>query len=63
MVNGRIGPTFHVVFLADKVNETAHELAPTHPLREAEKIAQEIAFKRYIVTIRHAQASCLDVCL
>ena len=46
MVNGRIGPIFHVVFLAEKVNETAHELAPTHPPWEVEKIAQELALKR-----------------
>ena len=46
MVNGRIGLIFHVVFLADKVNETAHELAQTHPPWEVEKIAQELASKR-----------------
>ena len=46
MVNGRIGPIFHAVFLADMDNETAHELAPTHPPREEEKIAQELVSKR-----------------
>ena len=45
MVNGRIGPIFHVVLLAEKVNETAHELAPAHPPWEVEKIAQELALK------------------
>ena len=46
MVSGLIGPIFHVVFLAAKVNETAHELAPTHPPWEVEKIAQELALRR-----------------
>ena len=61
MVNGRVGTIFLVVFRADEVNETAHELAPTHPPREAEKIAQELASKRLIVTMHHVQASCLHV--
>ena len=46
MVNGRLGPIFHAVFLADKDNETAHELAPTQPPREEERIAQELLSKR-----------------
>jgi len=46
MVNGRLGPIFHAVFLADKDNGTAHELAPTQLPREEEKIAQEVVSKR-----------------
>ena len=45
MVNGRIGPIFPVEFLAEEVNEIAHERAPTHPPWVVEKIAQELASK------------------
>ena len=46
MVNGRTGPISRVLFLADMENETARVLVPTHPPREAEKIAQGLASKR-----------------
>ena len=46
MVNGRTGPISRVLFLADKENETARVLVPTHPPRGAEKIAQGLAWKR-----------------
>ena len=63
MVSGRNGPISNVLFLADKVNETANELVPSHPHQEEECIAQGITSKRYIVTTDRAQASCLNVCL
>ena len=39
MGNGRNGPIFNVLFLVDKDNETAKELAPTHRRQEAELTA------------------------
>lgn len=61
MANGHNGPIFNVLFLADKVNETANELVPTHPHQEVECTAQGITSKRYIVTMGRAQASSLNI--
>ena len=61
MANGRNGHIFNVLFLADKDDETANELVPTHPHQEAECTAQEIISKRYIVTMGLAQASLISV--
>ena len=60
MANGHNGHIFNVLFLADKDNETANELVPIHPHREAECTAQGITSKRYIVTMDRVQASLIN---
>ena len=61
MANGRNGHIFNVLFLADKDNETANELVPTHPHQEVECTAQGNTSKRYIVTMVLAQVSLINV--
>ena len=63
MASGRNGPISNALLLADKENETAKELAPTHPPQEAECTAQGITSKRWIVTMNRAQVSSLNVSL
>ena len=60
MANGRNGPISNAPLLADWDNETAKELAPTHPHQEAECTAQGITSKRYIVTMDRVQASLIN---
>jgi len=60
MVSGRNGPISNVLLFADKDNETAKELVPTHPPKEAELTAQGITSKRKIATMDRAQASFLQ---
>ena len=57
MANGRNGPISNAPLLADWDNETAKELAPTHPHQEAECTAQGITSKRKIVITDRAQVS------
>ena len=61
MANGRNGHISNVLLLADKDNEIAKELVPTHPHPEAECTAQGTTSKRKIVIMDHAQASSLNV--
>ena len=61
MANGRNGHISNAPLLADKDNETAKELVPTHPHQEAECTAQGITSKRKIVIMDYAQASFLNV--
>ena len=61
MANGRNGHISNALLLADKDNETAKELVPTHLHPEAECTAQGITSKRKIVIMDHAQASFLNV--